>query len=705
MKFLRIFVALFWAIIFVSPVFVFTGTAYAQQGGGVVVFPPITPGDCASWKALNILQDAGAACGGSGTTPGIPASSLGFVGDGVCASDFSSCSGTDNTQFMNAAITTLCNLPVASTQVVANHIYVRRAKIIFDSRNYFFASSPNAWTCAGIGFQGQGNGGTAFSTSTAGVNFLQFGTFSNLEAANSTYYQGTGGSWSVEEIQFVNSANNVQNTRTGNAIMDNGSGLGYARNIRCFQISYCADMSYGGQLDTWDHVVVEQGDHGIYIGPGSNQVTVHDFHAGPVVWCVEEEGSSQIAFTGVTDLNSCAQSSVGATTGAAMRFSTNTNLTAQGVSINPGNVCNPTCGSATGGGYQFGKTITVANLWLETRGADFGFEPLHMILFDGSNTTDAMRGIYIQAGIGFFSGTVVANSDIVGSTAAISPAEIHFNSFLYNGTDRANLASNIAGFDSSGFRVASGGSLLNWCAGTCANISPARPQTWTALVDGATVATDAGYNNNFTWTTAQVNPTLSVPTNLAKGEVYNWAITQDATGGRIITFASIFHFPIGAAVSRIDPAANASTLITCYYDGSFLQCSQPSRSLAATANQGNTNATSYLVEKYPLGGNNTASNIGGQTTTGVTTAATAIYTPVDVGGNLVIVTGSDGTNKFNDLVMCNKTTGATQIFGGASGNYAGAPATRTYGGTTTCQLTMSTGTYSIRAFTMEGGER
>ncbi|HEY4355962.1 MAG TPA: hypothetical protein VGN16_09460 [Acidobacteriaceae bacterium] len=46
--------------------------ALAQQGGGVVVFPPITAGHCASWRSLNILQDAGAACGsGSGTVTSV----------------------------------------------------------------------------------------------------------------------------------------------------------------------------------------------------------------------------------------------------------------------------------------------------------------------------------------------------------------------------------------------------------------------------------------------------------------------------------------------------------------------------------------------------------------------------------------------------------------------------------------------------------
>lgn len=45
---------------------------FAQQGGGVVVLPPITPTHCAKWYALNILQDAGSACGsGSGSVTSV----------------------------------------------------------------------------------------------------------------------------------------------------------------------------------------------------------------------------------------------------------------------------------------------------------------------------------------------------------------------------------------------------------------------------------------------------------------------------------------------------------------------------------------------------------------------------------------------------------------------------------------------------------
>lgn len=48
--------------------------AHAQQGGGVAVFPPITAGHCTSWKALNIVQDAGAPCGtGAGSVTSVTA--------------------------------------------------------------------------------------------------------------------------------------------------------------------------------------------------------------------------------------------------------------------------------------------------------------------------------------------------------------------------------------------------------------------------------------------------------------------------------------------------------------------------------------------------------------------------------------------------------------------------------------------------------
>ena len=42
--------------------------AFAQQGGGVVQSGSVTAGDCVSWKSTNIIQDAGAACGGGSST-------------------------------------------------------------------------------------------------------------------------------------------------------------------------------------------------------------------------------------------------------------------------------------------------------------------------------------------------------------------------------------------------------------------------------------------------------------------------------------------------------------------------------------------------------------------------------------------------------------------------------------------------------------
>jgi hypothetical protein len=61
MKHLYIGAALIALCCFIAP-----EPAHAQEGGGVVFIPPITPGNLASWSATNVLKDSG-----------VPASSVG----------------------------------------------------------------------------------------------------------------------------------------------------------------------------------------------------------------------------------------------------------------------------------------------------------------------------------------------------------------------------------------------------------------------------------------------------------------------------------------------------------------------------------------------------------------------------------------------------------------------------------------------------
>lgn len=89
-----------------------------------------------------------------------------------------------------------------------------------------------------------------------------------------------------------------------------------------------------------------------------------------------------------------------------------------------------------------------------------------------------------------------------------------------------------------------------------------------ALTDATSVATDASLSNNFTLTLGG-NRTLANPTNLVAGHVYNWIITQDATGSRTLAYGTLFKWPGGTA-PVLSTAAGSVDLISAIYDGTRL---------------------------------------------------------------------------------------------------------------------------------------
>lgn len=60
------------------------------------------------------------------------------------------------------------------------------------------------------------------------------------------------------------------------------------------------------------------------------------------------------------------------------------------------------------------------------------------------------------------------------------------------------------------------------------------------LVFGSTINTDASLASFFR-VTLTGNATLAAPTNMINGQKIIWQITQDATGSRVLTLASIFN--------------------------------------------------------------------------------------------------------------------------------------------------------------------
>lgn len=85
--------------------------AHAQVGGGVTSSGPITPNDCVSWLAPNVIQDSGAGCGGGGG--GVSS----FTGDGALITNSAS-TGAVTATLGTTANLTLNSLVVTTTESV-----------------------------------------------------------------------------------------------------------------------------------------------------------------------------------------------------------------------------------------------------------------------------------------------------------------------------------------------------------------------------------------------------------------------------------------------------------------------------------------------------------------------------------------------------------------------------------------------------------
>jgi len=91
-----------------------------------------------------------------------------------------------------------------------------------------------------------------------------------------------------------------------------------------------------------------------------------------------------------------------------------------------------------------------------------------------------------------------------------------------------------------------------------------------ALTSGSSVAIDASLSNIFTLTLG-TDAVFQNPTNLGASR-YTFVITQDATGGRVVTFGTAFKFASGANVT-IQSTANSVSVLNCVSNGTTLYCS------------------------------------------------------------------------------------------------------------------------------------
>lgn len=84
------------------------------------------------------------------------------------------------------------------------------------------------------------------------------------------------------------------------------------------------------------------------------------------------------------------------------------------------------------------------------------------------------------------------------------------------------------------------------------------------LIDGASIAVDASFSNNFRVTLGG-NRTLANPSNLRDGQRLDFRVKQDGTGGRTLAYGSKFSFPGGTAPT-LSTAAGATDILRCQYD-------------------------------------------------------------------------------------------------------------------------------------------
>ena len=116
----------------------------------------------------------------------------------------------------------------------------------------------------------------------------------------------------------------------------------------------------------------------------------------------------------------------------------------------------------------------------------------------------------------------------------------------------------------------------------------------------------------------------------------------------------------------------------------------------AFTGSGSTNATTYNTATFSAGAQLIISN---QKTTGVSTSKVVIMGAASGYGSLVLVSGSDGTNRFYDVILCGLGTGTVNVISSLS--ISGSPAARSYDqSSSSYRVSVASGTYTVSAIAL-----
>lgn len=217
------------------------------------------------------------------------------------------------------------------------------------------------------------------------------------------------------------------------------------------------------------------------------------------------------------------------------------------------------------GGVAAGATANATDAGLRDRATHTGMQPVATVsglqaVLDGKAEIGHGHAEATTGSAGFLRASDKAKLDGIAAGATVNSPDAYLK-------DRVNHAGTQAIATVTGLQSALD---VKAALGMAQSFTAAQGTAVVTLTDGATIATDASLSNQFKVVLGG-NRTMAAPTSLVEGRLYEWEIKQDATGGRALTWASLFRWPGGTAPT-LQTGAGASDIITARYNGTNLHC-------------------------------------------------------------------------------------------------------------------------------------
>jgi hypothetical protein len=167
--------------------------------------------------------------------------------------------------------------------------------------------------------------------------------------------------------------------------------------------------------------------------------------------------------------------------------------------------------------------------------------------------------------------------------------------------------------------------------------------------------------------------------------------TTDTLTNKTLTTPTISQLTSAAATALTLQSAGVTAVTADTNQNIQIGTTSQIKSSKLSIYSGETNATMYNTVSLQGGSVVTIQN---QKTTSVSTSAVTIAT-TGIFASLAIVYGSDGTNRFQDLIMVGLGTGTINVVSSLS--VSGTPSSRTYSqASSTYKLAMGSGTYDVQ---------